>query len=149
MCAVPTHFTISEIRKAYRFVLKAASRGRLVGGNVVGNPFVTYKELAAVVGYTIDDEYDGDRVGALAGEVSQISFNDDGVMLSALVVSQEFRRPGKGFYTFAQELGLLPAGFQPDPEGAREDAFWISHVTQVIRIYGHKPRRPRSVHRRP
>ncbi len=138
MCAVPAHFTSSEVRKAHRFVLAAASRGRLVGGKVVGNPFVTYKELAACVGYTIDDEYDGIRVGGLAGEISQVSFDADGVMLSALVVSQENRTPGAGFYTWAQELGIFPGGFQPDPNGMRELGFWTSHVAQVVQLYGAK-----------
>ena len=36
MCAVPAQFTASEVRKAHRFVLAAASRGRVVGGKVVG-----------------------------------------------------------------------------------------------------------------
>ena len=149
MCAVPAHFTASEVRKAHRFVLAATSCGRVVGGKVVGNPFVTYMQLAACVGYTIDDEYDGIRVGGLAGEISRESFDADGVMLSALVVSQDAFTPGAGFYTWAQELGLFPGGFRPDPDGTRELGFWNAHVIQIVHLYGAKGSQPSAKRSRP
>ncbi len=55
----------------------------------------------------------------------------NGIMLTAVVVSRMASVPGKGFYGFAARLGKL----QPNSSEDDEKAFWISELKKVRQYY--------------
>lgn len=138
--AVPHHDDISqaEYDLARKFILKKVkTHGRYVNGRAIGNVYVNYKDLADLLGYTIESEFDGDRLGWVAGEASEIEFPAHKVLIGALVVSKEYKRPGPGFYWLAQQKGLFSIpGKKPNPDGLPELTFWSQHVNEIVKHYG-------------
>ncbi len=134
---VPNTFTDEEVDIARKYVLSQIRRySRFKNGKKLGNPFVFYKDVLAQIGYYIESEHDGDRAGILAARISEAEFSEHGVLIGAVIVSQEYRRPGPGFYVFAEENGLFNCHGNADPDGARELNFWDQHVTEIVRHYG-------------
>jgi hypothetical protein len=113
-----------------------------------GNPFVTYKEIAENLGYTLDDEWDGDRVGILAAMVAEQQLALGKPLMSCLVVRAPNRIegqgrivspiPGHGFYVYAAQVGLFPKKSHYDIEGTSELAFWRQQVESCVREWGRK-----------
>ena len=64
---------------------------------------ITYGNLALAI-KTIDIPAYGDAMSNFLDEMSRSTYDAHGFMLSALVVSQETRKPGKGFWTLAEKL---------------------------------------------
>lgn len=64
---------------------------------------ITYGNLALAI-KTIDIPAYGDAMSNFLDEMSRSTYDAHGFMLSALVVSQETRKPGRGFWTLAEKL---------------------------------------------
>jgi hypothetical protein len=94
----------------------------------------TYTELNAVLvrrtgarPFDFSKEAERAAMGALLGEVSEANLPEVGAMLSALVIYLNENDAGSGFYGFATELGLLPAGATRDDK----TRFWVNQVKAV------------------
>jgi hypothetical protein len=136
---VPTTFTADEIERTRDFIIKSIHKNsRFVHGKVLGNPYVFYKDIGDLLGYTIESETDGDRLGYPAGAASELEFPVSGLLISAVVISVEYRRPGKGFYNLAQDRGLftIPKGHKANADGMAELTFWKNHVDAIVQYYG-------------
>lgn len=69
------------------------------------------RELIAATGlpgFNYDQESERAAVGRLLGEVSRQSYEEDGIMLSALVTHKGSNNEGAGFYKLAADLGEMP-----------------------------------------
>jgi hypothetical protein len=133
---VPNNFSLQEITEARKFIIDGIRGTRLSGNNIRGDPFVTYGEIARHMGYEIESEHDGDRVGILAGAVSRMEYESfKGPLLSAVVVDKANQRPGKGFWSLGYELGLF-SNETIDPDGIDELMFWQEHLKASVRKYG-------------
>lgn len=66
-------------------------------------------------------------MGALLGEVAQEQLVAAGAMLSAIVIYLNDNDAGPGFYRFATQLGLLPAG----ASSSQRMDFWVGQVQMV------------------
>lgn len=78
---------------------------------------------------------DGDRMGIPTGAASELEFPNSGLLISAVVISREFGRPGKGFY----DLALFTiSGNKADADGLEELTFWNHHVEKLVAHYGKK-----------
>lgn len=134
---IPSSFTQEEIKEAHEFVIsKIRKNSRFVNGKVLGNPYVFYKEIADLLGYQIESEGDGDRLGIIAGDISNLEFAKTGLLISAVVVSKEYMRPGAGFYGLAGDKGLFQINGKPDADGIAELTFWKQHVDKIVQKYG-------------
>lgn len=65
-------------------------------------------------------------IGSLLEDVTRLDYPQSGVMLSALVTLKGQADVGHGFYSLAQELGLLGAKASPEDK----EAFWVGQVSQ-------------------
>jgi hypothetical protein len=133
---VPNSFSQQGISEARNFIIAGITGTRLVGNNIRGNPFVTYGDLARHLGYEIESEHDGDRVGILAGAVSRMEHNlFKGPLISAVVVDRIYQRPGRGFWVLGQQFNLFPDKII-DPDGIDELMFWQEHLKASVKKYG-------------
>lgn len=133
---VPGQFDQYEINKTYNFVVRHIKKNsHVVKGEIKGNPFIFYQDIVMNIGYEIEDEFDGDRAGHLAGQVNEIDFDKTNLLLSAVVVTKSDMRPGKGFFNLAKELGLLKKKGRINLDGIEELSFWKDHVKEVIEYY--------------
>ena len=71
--------------------------------------FVTYQEVAQANGIPTYGSYMGKVVGELVGLVSENEVKHGRPMMSAIVVGVS-GKPGKGFFDWAKELGVLSSG---------------------------------------
>jgi hypothetical protein len=83
--------------------------------------------------FDLDQAQERKAMGELLGEISDASYEENGVLISALVHHQD-GGPGGGFYDFAERKGLIPAGLR---QLARWE-WWIGHVTAVHNAYSRK-----------
>ena len=84
---------------------------------------VTYNDLAAVVGWDMDDPA---TARAVAGSLRAISTAEHAAgrpLLSAVVVGAKTGRPGKGFFKLAQRLGRY--------DGAADGTFFAQELRRV------------------
>ena len=135
---VPSDFTDEEIEMVRKFILNhIKTNSRWVHGKRLGNPFIFYKTIGNLLGYYIESSHDGDRLGIVVGEASRAEFPQKQLLISAVVVSEEYRRPGAGFYVFADEMGIYSTGgVKPNPDGAAELTWWDDHVNKIVQAYG-------------
>lgn len=64
-------------------------------------------------------------IGSLLDDVTRLDYPISGVMLSSLVTLKGQADVGHGFYTLAQDLGLLGAKASPEDK----EAFWVGQVS--------------------
>jgi len=134
---VPKTFTDEEIATSRLFIIKNVHKNSIFSSSSLrGNPYTTYQNLVANIGYSIDDQIDGLNAGILAGETNRPELDKTGLLLSAVVVNHEDMRPGHGFFVFAQELEMLQVDGNPDPDGFEELSFWTEQVKRIVRLYG-------------
>lgn len=74
---------------------------------------VTYQELAHVVGLPLRGSYMGKRLGQILGAIARNEVDQGRPMLSAISVTVN-GEAGKGFFTLAQEFGLLDGDNEQD-----------------------------------
>ena len=84
---------------------------------------VTYQEIAQANGWPTFGSYMGKVVGEVVGLVSQNELEQGRPMMSAIVVGVS-GKPGKGFFDWARELGVLS-------EGEDEETFWRDECEKV------------------
>jgi hypothetical protein len=80
-------------------------------------------------------------MGIVAGKASEKEFWNNGnhLLLSAVVVSVDNRRPGAGFYELAERLVMFNShGRKPNPDGLNELTFWNDQVNKIVAKYGRK-----------
>jgi hypothetical protein len=66
--------------------------------------FVSYQEIAKMMGLPSRGSYMGKELGIILGEISEDEISNGRPMLSALAVSVN-GEPGDGFYSWAKDLG--------------------------------------------
>jgi len=136
--SVPYSFTPGEVIEGRKMLIERIGHAKArKDGSFSGDPFVTYEELVSNAGYHIEDEYDGDRAGNLAGEISKLEHESGGPLLSATVVNADSRIPGHGFFALAGALGML-AKSRYDVNGTEEMAFHADQVCACVLKYGRK-----------
>ena len=125
--SVPREFTADKIQATRDFILEHIRKGRMVKGNLKGNPFVSYGDVARNVGYSIETKVDGLNTGYLVGKTNDLEWGKCGLLISAVVVEQENMKPGNGFFELAEEEGILVS--------ADRDSFWNNHVRDLVKHY--------------
>jgi hypothetical protein len=85
---------------------------------------VTYGELVAQLPLAIS--HDDHRLSYLLDEISTEEYTEGRGFLTALVVHQDNRRPGAGFFTMARRCGA---------EVHNEDAFYMGAFNQVVEYW--------------
>jgi len=86
--------------------------------------FATYQEIAQANGFSTYGSYMGKVVGELVGLVSKNEVEHGRPMMSAIVVGVS-GKPGKGYFNWARELGVLS-------EDEDEESFW---QTECVKVY--------------
>jgi len=134
---VPANFSAKEVAKARAFLIQKLGTCRIstVTGKLLGNPYVTYQEVARHMGYEIESEFDGDHVGTLLGMVSEMEHPLTGILISAIVVRQEDKKVGKGFFHLVQHFNKLKSG-SVNSDGIDEIACWNNEVRASVQKYG-------------
>ncbi len=84
---------------------------------------VTYNDLAAVVGWDMDDPAAAREVAGILRSISTAEHEAGRPLLSAVVVGARTGRPGKGFFKLAQRLGRY--------DGADDEAFFAQELRRV------------------
>ena len=87
------------------------------------------QQLSLGLNFTLSS--DRDLVGQWLGEISEHEVREERHMLSAIVVHKEgegYGDPGKGFYDYAQELGVYG--------GAGDIEFWVEEVKWLYLYWG-------------
>jgi hypothetical protein len=85
--------------------------------------------------FHFDREADRAAVGRLLGEISVWSYEDHGIMLSALVRQSGSKSVGKGFWTLAEELKAVPEGLTPRQKSAE-----LKRLTKAVKDHYRQPR---------
>ena len=80
--------------------------------------YVTYQEIAKLIGLPLQGNYMGKEIGHLLGEISEDEVSRGRPMLSAIVVSTT-GTPGPGFFELARLLGKFDS-----TDKDKERAFW-------------------------
>lgn len=88
---------------------------------------VYYSEIAPLVAIDMSSPPDREEIGRLLGEISEFEHDQGRPLLSAVAISHDGNRPGKGFYNLAQELGLH--------EGSHHDSFWTRELKRVHAVW--------------
>jgi hypothetical protein len=134
---VPSTFTQTEIVQAREFIISRIGEARLRGGRILGDPFLTYGELSKYLGYEIECESDGDRMGIPTGEASRMEKALGGPLISSVVVDRMNKKPGRGFWVLGIELQMFPDR-AINPDGIEELNFWYQQVMASVRKYGRR-----------
>jgi len=82
-----------------------------------------YSDIAPMAGLDMDLPNDRYEIGAILDDINQHEQRLGRPMLSAVVVHKESLKPGQGFFTLAQSLGLFAGG--------DEDKFYIQELRRV------------------
>jgi hypothetical protein len=86
---------------------------------------ITYKELAAVVGLDWNKNYGKCRqIFSILRAICTAEVEQRRPMLSAVVVRQDTRMPGAGFFALARKLGRY--------RGGADYSFWLAEREAVI-----------------
>lgn len=71
--------------------------------------YVTYQEVAKLVGLPLTGNYMGNELGTLLGAISEDEVKRGRPMLSAIVVDKN-EKIGPGFFPWAKQLGRMKEG---------------------------------------
>jgi hypothetical protein len=82
---------------------------------------ITYGELVNAIQTIRFAGAIDERLYALLGDISTDTNEQDGTMLSVLVVTEEDRSPGQGFFTLARSLGRK----------GDDDKIWVEESKRV------------------
>ena len=98
------------------------------------------REIVAATGHPGFDFASADErsaMGDLLGDIVEETFDEHEVMLSSLVMYVNENKPGRGFFTLATQMGLLPK----DSTAEERDEFWWDQVRSAQNAYGKKTRK--------
>lgn len=84
---------------------------------------VTYNDLAAVVGWDMDDPAAAREVAGILRAISTAEHAAGRPLLSVVVVGAKTGRPGKGFFKLAQRLGRY--------DGGADGAFFAQELRRI------------------
>ena len=87
--------------------------------------YVTYQEIAKLLGWPQQGQWMGAQIGKLLGEISEDEQNCGRPLLSAIAVSVT-GMPGPGFFEWARQLRRLDSD-----DRAQERAFWEKECRAV------------------
>lgn len=134
---VPPQFKDQEIAEAREMIIRKIGQASLVDDQIIGDPFVTYQDVAGQLGYQIKGDQDRRNMGTLLAEVNDLESKkyEKDLLISAAVVRKEEKDPGIGFYTYAVDKGLFRAYPGPNPNGIEEISFWNDHLRRAVSIY--------------
>ena len=86
---------------------------------------ITYKELASAVGLDWNKDYGKCRqIFSILRAICTTEVEQGHPMLSAIVVRQDTKMPGLGFFTLARELDCYQSGADSSFWLAERDAVW-------------------------
>ena len=91
--------------------------------------FVTYQELAKVMGLPLKGSHMGAQSGQILGEISEDEHEAGRPMLSAVALNVS-GQPGPGFFGLARDLGLLDS-----EDREQEVAFWASQKEALYELW--------------
>ncbi|KGN29911.1 hypothetical protein N802_10200 [Knoellia sinensis KCTC 19936] len=104
---------------------------REVGGN---RSTITYSELngrlaeeSGLRTFDLSTDLGRQGMGFLLGDISRVDHVDSGILLSSLVTLKGLGDVGRGFFSLAQELRLIPTHAGP----LEKEAFWITEVSRA------------------
>ncbi len=91
---------------------------------------VTYSELIRDCRLDLDMSNPADRneIAHILAEISIYEFQENGVLLSAIVLLQGGNQPGDGFFTLAEELGIFNSSID-------RITFWSQQCDTVFSSY--------------
>lgn len=93
---------------------------------VARNQNVTfYSDIAPLAGLDMSLPPDRTAIGELLGTISRYEHQEGRPMLSAVVVDRQEHRPGPGFFSLAEELGLF------EPASDDREAFFVAELGRV------------------
>lgn len=98
----------------------------------IDQTFISYGDLAPLVGLDMDIPYDRGELGRLLGEISTYERQQGRPLLSAVAISLGANKPGDGFFDLARDLGLHT--------GPDDDAFWAAELDRVHAVWKGKQR---------
>jgi len=94
------------------------------------NEKATYSDVAPIVGLTMSDQRDRDKLAGMLIEIAIFEDNQNRPMLTSLIVKQGNNVPSEGLFKVAQKLGYF--------DGSRDEIkrfnFWEE---QVSKVYDH------------
>jgi hypothetical protein len=102
-----TELEWEQLRQAAEAFLAAKARERGMTTYTDLNRELT--ETTGLPGFDYSQESERAAVGRLLGEISRKTYEDHGIMLSALVTHQGSNNEGAGFYKLAADLGVMTA----------------------------------------
>lgn len=91
--------------------------------------YVTYQEIAMLMGLPLKGNYMGKELGQILGEISEAETQIGRPMLSAVAIGIG-GSPGEGFYKLARDLGRE---FEDTLEGRR--SFWDKGLLSVYKTW--------------
>ena len=65
-----------------------------------------YSDVAPLAGLNMDSPADRNHISRILGDISTTEHQGGRPLLSAVVILRDENRPGRGFFSLAQELGL-------------------------------------------
>ncbi len=92
---------------------------------------INYKEIAEIMGLPERGSYMARETGKILGKISKYEDTHNRPLLSAVVVREDTRIPGEGFFTLARELGELE-------ENMDERTFWRRELKMIYDTWGEK-----------
>lgn len=113
----------NEEKRIRRFLIKRAK----------GLANYTYSQLCEelILPYDMSDQNERKLLGNLLGNISEYEVSMGRPMLSSIVVDKNLRMPGKGFFTLAENLGLLNRTNSKQNFAINENKatkmYWMSH----------------------
>ncbi len=91
--------------------------------------YITYQEIALLIGLPLQANYMGAEIGHLMGEISEDEVAQGRPMMSAIVVNT-MGTPGPGFFDLARNLGRLGS-----KERKEEIDFWEKEKKAVYEAW--------------
>lgn len=107
-----------------RFLVERARMGRTTTYTEVNQVLVQRTDLS---GFDFDHESERAAVGHLLYRIVGAERPESGHMISAIVIYLNENDAGPGYYSYAEQLGLLP----PPASADERLAFWSSEVAAV------------------
>ncbi|WXT99942.1 MAG: hypothetical protein Ctma_0648 [Catillopecten margaritatus gill symbiont] len=91
--------------------------------------FIAYGDAASLVGLSISKKKDRRKLYDMLDEISLYEHKANRPMLTALIVHKGIdNKPGKGFYTKAEELGY----YSGSKKSLDQLDFWVSQIKQIF-----------------
>lgn len=86
------------------------------------------KDIATIMNLPTQGEHMAREVGQILGEISECEHNNKRPLLSSVVVREDTKSPGEGFFKLARQLGKL----EPNQDKA---TFWQNELQDVYNTW--------------